>query len=172
MSLSLARPRPAPLVPIPATEGYWQGVFRRFRKDKVAVAAALVLLAIVLVALLAPYVAPADPFRTSMLRRLRPIGTPGFPLGSDELGRDMLTRLIYGARLSLFIGVTPVVIAFAVGSAIGVFAGSASGMSCARSAEPTPSAPTTTLAAAAPPSENRSRSPAGPPLSTATAALP
>jgi peptide/nickel transport system permease protein len=58
-----------------------------------------------------------------MLRRLRPIGTPGFPLGSDELGRDMLTRLIYGARLSLFMGVTPVVLAFGIGSAIGIFAG-------------------------------------------------
>jgi peptide/nickel transport system permease protein len=58
-----------------------------------------------------------------MLRRLRAIGTPGFPLGSDELGRDMLTRLIYGARLSLFMGVTPVVLAFGIGSAIGIFAG-------------------------------------------------
>jgi peptide/nickel transport system permease protein len=58
-----------------------------------------------------------------MLRRLRPIGTPGYLLGSDELGRDMLTRLIYGARLSLFMGVTPVVLAFGIGSAIGIFAG-------------------------------------------------
>ena len=45
-----------------------------------------------------------------MLRRLRPIGFPGYPLGSDELGRDMLTRLIYGGRLSLFMGVTPVLL--------------------------------------------------------------
>ena len=44
-----------------------------------------------------------------MIRRLRPIGTPGYLLGTDELGRDMLSRLIYGGRLSLFIGVTPVV---------------------------------------------------------------
>jgi peptide/nickel transport system permease protein len=57
------------------------------------------------------------------LRRLRPLGTPGFPLGSDELGRDMLSRLIHGARLSLFIGVTPVLIAFVLGSGIGIFAG-------------------------------------------------
>jgi peptide/nickel transport system permease protein len=58
-----------------------------------------------------------------MLRRLRPIGTPGFPLGSDELGRDMLSRLIYGARLSLFMGVVPVFIAFFIGSVIGIAAG-------------------------------------------------
>ena len=58
-----------------------------------------------------------------MIRRLRPIGFPGYPLGSDELGRDMLTRLIYGGRLSLFIGVTPVLFAFVIGSTIGIFAG-------------------------------------------------
>jgi peptide/nickel transport system permease protein len=58
-----------------------------------------------------------------MLRRLRPIGTPGYPLGSDELGRDMLSRLIHGARLSLFMGVTPVLCAFVVGSGLGILAG-------------------------------------------------
>ena len=103
--------------------GYWTGVFRRLRRDPVAVTAGLVILAIVAVAVLAPYIAPADPYRASSLRRLRPIGTPGFPLGSDELGRDMLSRLIYGARLSLFMGVMPVFIAFFTGSAIGILAG-------------------------------------------------
>ena len=67
---------------------------------------------IVLAAIFAPFIAPADPYRGSMLRRLRPIGFPGYPLGGDELGRDMLTRLIYGGRLSLFIGVMPVLLAF------------------------------------------------------------
>ena len=123
MSLALAAPASPPAATAPATAGYWTGVGRRFRRDKVAMAAALLLALVVLVALLAPYITPADPFRASMLRRLRPIGTPGFPLGSDELGRDMLSRLMLGARLSLFIGVTPVVIAFVVGSSIGVFAG-------------------------------------------------
>jgi peptide/nickel transport system permease protein len=103
--------------------GYWTGVARRLRRDPVAVTAGIVILLIVLIAIFAPYVAPADPYRASSLRRLRPIGTPGFPLGSDELGRDMLSRLIYGARLSLFTGVTPVFIAFFAGSAIGILAG-------------------------------------------------
>lgn len=58
-----------------------------------------------------------------MLRRLRPVGTPGYPLGADELGRDMLSRLIFGARLSLFMGVTPVLMAFVIGSGLGVVAG-------------------------------------------------
>jgi peptide/nickel transport system permease protein len=103
--------------------GYWSGVFRRFRRDKVAVGAGLVVLAIILMAVFADYIAPADPTRSSMLRRLRPIGTPGYPLGADELGRDMLSRLIHGARLSLFMGVVPVFIAFVFGSLIGVAAG-------------------------------------------------
>ena len=62
-----------------------------------------------------------------MLRRLRPIGTPGFPLGGDELGRDMLSRLIHGARLSLVMGVTPVPIAFIIGATLGIVAGFAGG---------------------------------------------
>lgn len=103
--------------------GYWQGVLRRFTRDKLAMFALLVVVLLVLAAIFAPYVAPADPYRSSMIRRLRPIGTPGFPLGTDELGRDMLSRLIYGARLSLLMGVTPVFIAFFVGSAIGITAG-------------------------------------------------
>lgn len=108
---------------IQRSPGYWAGVWRRFRKDKVAVAAGIVVLLIVLMAIFADYIAPADPTRSSMLRRLRPIGTPGYPLGADELGRDMLSRLIHGARLSLFMGVVPVFIAFAIGSVIGVAAG-------------------------------------------------
>lgn len=109
------------LTPI-RSEGYWTSVGRRLRRDPVAMAALAVIALIVLAAIFAPYIAPADPFKGSMVRRLRPIGTPGFPLGSDELGRDMLTRLIYGGRLSLFLGVTPVILAFFVGSAIGIFA--------------------------------------------------
>ncbi len=71
--------------------GYWSTVIRRFRRDPVAVAALIVVLALILMAVFAPLIAPADPYRASMLRRLRPIGTEGFPLGTDELGRDMLT---------------------------------------------------------------------------------
>ena len=109
------------------SEGYWRGVLRRASCDPVAVGAALVILTILLLALLAPYLPLADPYKSSMIRRLRPIGTPGYILGTDELGRDMLTRLIYGARLSLFMGVTPVIIAFVVGSCVGIGAGYAGG---------------------------------------------
>lgn len=104
------------------SEGYWSSVGRRLVRDPVAMLALALILLIVLAAIFAPCIAPADPFRGSMVRRLRPIGTPGYPLGTDELGRDLLSRLIYGGRLSLFMGVTPVLLAFMVGSSIGIFA--------------------------------------------------
>lgn len=114
--------------PIEKADGYWTTVARRLARDPVALLAGSVLLAIFLAAIFAPFVAPADPYQGSMLRRLRPIGTEGYPLGADELGRDMLSRLIYGARMSLLMGVTPVVIAFFIGSTIGIFAGYAGGI--------------------------------------------
>jgi peptide/nickel transport system permease protein len=107
--------------------GYWRGVGQRFLKDKVAVAAACVAGGLILMAVFAPWLAPQDPLDGTMIRRLSPIGTEGYPLGADELGRDMLSRLIYGARLSLFMGVTPVLIAFAIGATIGIAAGYAGG---------------------------------------------
>ena len=108
--------------------GYWEGVARRFLKDPVAILAGLVVLALFAMALLGPWISPADPFRSSMLGRLQPIGSADYPLGSDELGRDMLSRLIVGARLSLFMGITPVVVAFVIGSAVGILAGYAGGV--------------------------------------------
>jgi peptide/nickel transport system permease protein len=102
---------------------YWADVGRRLMRDPVAVTAACVILLIVLAAIFAPLIAPADPYKGSMIRRLKPILDANYLLGSDELGRDMLTRLIYGGRLSLFMGVLPVAAAFVIGSSIGIFAG-------------------------------------------------
>ena len=92
-------------------------------QDKVAIACALLLLAVVLAAVFAPWVAPADPLKGSILKRLQPIGAPGFILGSDELGRDMLSRLIHGGRLSLVIGISPVLTALLIGGLLGIIAG-------------------------------------------------
>jgi peptide/nickel transport system permease protein len=110
-----------------AGRGYWSGVAHRLLRDPVAVAAIVVILLIVLAALFAPYVAPADPYKSSMIRRLKPIGDAIYLLGSDELGRDLLSRLIYGGRLSLAMGVSPVVLAFMIGSTLGIVAGYAGG---------------------------------------------
>ena len=103
--------------------GYWATVFRRLSRDKVSVVCAGIILLIALAAIFADYLGLASPYTGSMIRRLRWIGTPGYPLGSDELGRDMVARLIYGGRLSLFLGLAPVVLAFLIGTTLGVMAG-------------------------------------------------
>jgi peptide/nickel transport system permease protein len=113
---------------IAKSPGFWSSVVRRVCRDPVAVIALSVLLILVLMAIFAPYIAPYDPAKGSVIRRLKPIGTPGYILGTDELGRDMLSRLIYGARLSLIMGVIPVPIAFLIGSTIGIIAGYAGGL--------------------------------------------
>jgi peptide/nickel transport system permease protein len=105
------------------TRGYWTTVFRRLARDPISVACATIILAVALAAIFADYLHLANPYTGSMIRRLRWIGTPGYPLGTDELGRDMVARLIYGGRLSLFLGLSPVVIAFVVGTTLGVMAG-------------------------------------------------
>jgi peptide/nickel transport system permease protein len=107
--------------------GYWGGVMLRLSRDKVTLAFGALLLLMALAIVFAPLLAPHDPYQTSMIRRLKPAGFPGYPLGTDELGRDLLTRLLYGGRLSWYIGITPVVIAFGVGGSLGVIAGFAGG---------------------------------------------
>src|SRR6201990_1605739 len=100
----------------PATKarGYRARLGRRIARDKVSMVCACILLAIFLSAILAPWLHLADPYQGSMIRRLRHVGTSGYPLGTDELGRDMLARLVYGGRLSLLIGISPVILAFAI----------------------------------------------------------
>jgi len=116
---------PADIQSAPAApaQGYWSAVYSRLLRDKVTVACALVVLGLILMAVFAPWIAPEDPLKSSIFKRLQPIGTQGYPLGSDELGRDMLSRLIFGARLSLVMGIVPVLCALAIGSLLGVTAG-------------------------------------------------
>ncbi len=120
LPLSPAAPMPAASAP---SRSYWAIVWRQLRRDPMALAAASVLLIIVAAAVFAPWLAPADPYKASMIKRLLPIGSAGFLLGTDELGRDLLSRLMYGGRLSLLMGVVPVLAAFGIGTAIGLFAG-------------------------------------------------
>ena len=110
-------------IPVAVARGYWQSVGRRLRRDPVTLVCAAMLLLIVASALAAPWLGLADPYKTSMIRRLYPIGSPNFLLGTDELGRDMFSRLIYGGRLSLFMGVMPVVCALLIGGLLGITAG-------------------------------------------------
>ncbi len=121
-SLELGAPLVQPIA-APGGRGYWQSVRRRLRRDPVTLICAGILILLVASALAAPWLGLADPYKTSMIRRLYPLGSPGHLLGTDELGRDMLSRLIYGGRLSLFMGVTPVLCALLIGGLLGITAG-------------------------------------------------
>src|SRR3954466_14969095 len=98
--------------PASKARGYWATVSRRIRRDKVSMVCAFILIAIFLSALCAPWLGLADPYQGSMIRRLRHIGTPNYPLGTDELGRDMLARLIYGGRVVPVLGTLAAVLPF------------------------------------------------------------
>ena len=117
---------PAPAAPV--SRGYWSGVGRRLVRDPVAMLCLGVLLALILAAVFAPWLGLADPYKASMIARLKPIGTAGHLLGTDEQGRDMFARLVYGGRLTLMIGLLPVVFAFFIGTALGIVAGFAGGL--------------------------------------------
>ena len=119
-----ARPLSPPLKDTSAAPpGYWTSVWRRLRRDRVSMICLAVISTIVLAALFAPLLAPTDPAVGNVLKRLQPVGTPNHVLGTDELGRDMLTRLLYGGRLSLIMGVVPVSLALVIGGGLGMFAG-------------------------------------------------
>ena len=82
-----------------------------------------ILLALLLVALLAPVLSPHDPFEQSLSNRLQPLGTEGHILGTDSLGRDILSRLIYGSRITLYIVALVALIAPVAGLLVGTVAG-------------------------------------------------
>jgi len=87
-----------------------------------------VLVALIVMVVLAPWFTAHDPYAGSALRRLKPVGTPGHWLGTDEVGRDMWSRMVHGGRLSLLVGVLPVFLALLIGGFLGIVAGYAGGL--------------------------------------------
>lgn len=112
---------------IAQSPSYTATVWARIKRDKVTMFFGTILILIVLMAIFAPWIAPSDPYKANILRRLKDVGFQGHPLGTDQTGRDMLSRLIYGGRLSLFMGVMPVLNALVIGGFLGVLAGYAGG---------------------------------------------
>src|SRR5215472_19216946 len=110
------------------SKSYWQRVWARLRQDKVTLAMATVLALLLVSVIFAPYFTVHDPYDGSALRRLKPVGTPGYWLGTDEVGRDLWSRMVYGGRLSLIAGVLPVFLAFLIGGFLGTLAGYAGGL--------------------------------------------
>ena len=106
-----ARPRP---VRSPAV--------RRFFRNRMAVLGLVLVVALVLIALLAPYIADAPPARQNLRGRLLPPSAQNW-FGTDEFGRSVFSRVVYGARVSLLTGTIPVLVAGTIGTLLGLLAG-------------------------------------------------
>ena len=99
-----------------------RGFWRAFRRNRLALIGGVVVLVLALLAALAPKIAPWDPNRPDVRKILdKPSRT--HPLGTDQLGRDVLSRMLYGARVSLAVGFVSVGIATVIGIALGAAAG-------------------------------------------------
>lgn len=114
-----------------ASLSWWEMAVRRYLRNRVSVAAAVVLLLIIATSVLAPVISPHDPahqYRREGLKNGMPVGpSEKFLLGTDGYGRDMLTRLIYGGRIALLVGLTASGIAVLIGVVVGSVAGLAGG---------------------------------------------
>lgn len=97
--------------------------WRLLLKDWPAVVALIVLLLIVAAAILAPLLTPVDPLTTNTRLKAAPLFTPGYPLGTDQLGRDIWARLLYGARLTLTVGIVGATASAVFGLIVGLVAG-------------------------------------------------
>jgi peptide/nickel transport system permease protein len=108
----------------------WADLLRALVDDKVVLIATCFIVLVIGSAIFAPFVAPHDPYTQSIRTRVKPPMTPavqegGVPylLGTDTLGRDVLSRLIYGARISLMVGISTALISGTVGVSLGLLAG-------------------------------------------------
>ena len=99
------------------------GTWARFGRNNLAVIGGVILAAIALMALAAPLLPLPDPNATDLPGRLAPVFSAGHPLGADQLGRDMLSRIVWGTRVSLAVGLIAAVTAAVIGSTIGIVAG-------------------------------------------------
>lgn len=100
----------------------FRAFWRRFRRNRVAVGGMVVVLFFALMAIFAPYLAPHDPLASNVRYRLQPPSSEHL-LGTDSLGRDMLSRIMYGSRISLAIALLAVTLSVAIGVPIGALAG-------------------------------------------------
>lgn len=115
-----------------AEPGFWLQAWRRLRKNTAAMIALVVIVAFYLVALGAPLLAPYDPAEPHFANIQSPpawdvAGSSEFLLGTDTLGRDMVSRLIYGARISMVVGLIPLTCYLLIGGLVGLIAGYAGG---------------------------------------------
>jgi ABC-type dipeptide/oligopeptide/nickel transport system permease subunit len=101
--------------------------WQRFRRNKLGLAGAVIVLLLIVMAITAPWLAPSDPAEQSLLNRRQPPNAT-YLLGTDEFGRDILSRLLYGARYTLLISVSSVAIGLVIGGSLGFIAGYVGGL--------------------------------------------
>jgi len=100
----------------------WAVAWRRFKRNKLSLAGLAITVWLVVTAILAPYIAPYDPNKMHWGKEYMP-PCPEFPLGTDEMGRDVLSRVIWGARTSLYVGFASVLLIAAIGVTVGAISG-------------------------------------------------
>lgn len=103
------------------TDGYLKTIVKRFFKDKIAMISLIFFLLLILIAIFAPVLAPYSPSQSIGIFEGSPNGK--FILGTDDVGRDVLSRLLYGARASLIVGIGSVLIYSIIGTTLGLFSG-------------------------------------------------
>ena len=110
-------------VPIPRRDtGFYGDAWRRLRRNRAALLGLLIVAAFALAAVLAPFILTTDPIEQDLDAQMLPPSRQHW-LGTDDLGRDLLTRIVYGGRTSLTVGIVSVVLALSVGTALGLIAG-------------------------------------------------
>lgn len=106
----------------------WRMASRRFFRHRLAAAGLVISLLLILSAIFAPLLAPADPLRINVLAKFVAPGDQGYPLGSDELGRDVLSRLLFAGRISLSVGFVAMLVTVSIGTLVGLTSGYFGGM--------------------------------------------
>lgn len=118
MNVSVTEPLPKLTAPRSTGNRAWG----RFKKNRMAVISLVILATLILLALLAPVIAPYDPAEQNLLNRLKAPSSDHW-FGTDDLGRDVFTRVLYGARVSLSVGIFSVVFNVIIGVTVGAIAG-------------------------------------------------
>lgn len=126
--MTVADDTAAPAMGVDQGKSLFKRNLENFAENRLALASAVLVLIFVLMAIFAPWIAPHDPNETDLFRRLQPPGWMpggewGYLLGCDGLGRDILSRIIYGSRISIFIGTAVILVATTIGIVAGLAAG-------------------------------------------------
>lgn len=109
---------------------FWQDAFKRLKRNRPAMIGLVIIILFTILAILSPVLSPADPIKQDLSNRLKPPGSPSnickngvYILGSDEFGRDILSRILYGARISLSVGIISQILVTIIGVTMGSLAG-------------------------------------------------